>query len=99
MRPLVSFHVVLLDELHATLVAPEGLLPTVDLLVSLQQVLLDEAHAALAALERPLPGVNEHMSAQVVRAPEGSAAVFADVRFLTWGRDGTFRISHQGGFG
>lgn len=90
---------VLLDELHTTLVAPEGLLPTMDLLVSLQQVLLDETHAALAALERPLPSVNEHMSAQVIGAPEGSAAVFTDVRFLAGGRDGTFRISHQGGFG
>lgn len=99
MRPLVSLHVVLLDELHAALVAPERLLPAVDLLVPLQQVLLDEAHTALAALERPLPGVNEHVPAQVVGAPEGSAAVFADVRFLTRGRDGTFRVSHQGGFG
>lgn len=72
MRPLVSLHVVLLDELHAALVAPERLLPAVDLLVPLQQVLLDEAHAALAALERPLPGVNEHVPAQVVGAPEGA---------------------------
>lgn len=99
MRPLVSFHVVLLDELHTTLVTPKRLLPTVDLLMSLQQVLLDEAHAALAALERPLPGVDEHVPAQVIGAPEGSTAVFADVRFLAGGRGGTFPISHQGGFG
>lgn len=86
---------VLLDELHAALVTPEGLLAAVDLLVPLQQVLLDEAHAALAALEGPLPGMDEDVPPQVVGAPESSAAVVADVRFLTGGQDGAFSVSNQ----
>lgn len=99
MCPLVSLHVVFLDELHAALVAAERLLAAVDLLVPLQEVFLDEAHAALAALERPLPGVDEHVSPQVIGAPESSAAVVADVRFLAWGEDGAFSVSDRGRFG
>lgn len=99
MRPLVSLHVVLLDELHAALIASERLLSAVDLLVSLQQVFLDEAHTALAALEGSLSGVNEDVPPQVVGASESSTAVVADVRFLTWGEDGAFSVSDQRRFG
>lgn len=52
--PFVSFHVVLLDKTHVTLVTAERLLSTVDLLVPLEQVFLNEAHVTLAAPERPL---------------------------------------------
>lgn len=99
MRPLVPLHVVLLDELHAALVAAEGLLPAVDLLVPLQEVLLDEAHAALAALEGPLAGVDEDVAPQVIGAAESGATVIADMRFLAGGQDGTFPFSRQRRFG
>lgn len=99
MCPLVSLHMVLLDELHAALITAKWLLSTVNFLMSLQQIFLNETHATLAALERSLSCVDEDMSAQVVGAPESGATVFADVRFLTWGKNGTFSISHQRRFG
>lgn len=99
MCPLVSLHVVLLDELHATLVTAKRLLSAVDLLMPLQEVFLNETHAALAALERPLSRVDEHVSPQVIGASESSATVIADMRFLTWGEDGAFSISNHRRFG
>lgn len=93
--PLVSLHVVLLDEAHVALVAAERFLSTVDLLVPLQKVLLDETHVALAAPEGPLACVDEDVSAQVVGAPEGGVAVLTDVRLGTRRQAASVAVQHH----
>lgn len=43
--------------------------------------------------------MNEDMSPQMIGASESSTTVITDMRFLTWGEDGTFSISNQRRFG
>lgn len=75
--PLVSLHVILLNEPHATFLTAKWLLTSMDFLMPLEKVFLNKAHITLAALKGLLAGVNEYVSLKVVVGSEGSIAVVA----------------------